>query len=260
MLIKNTFISYNYPIMSSDNNVYMINDDGQIVLMQNGQPTVSNSSNVLSSQVNSPVVQNNTLIQPPERVNRTRNSSGVRYTQNTQNVQIATPVQQQVQQPVYQRPQTASVYQKPQLQRQSHVVEQPVYQRPQPNAPVLSNRTLNVQRQDESVSFNNWKKMNLSMNQMINDQNPYQRQQNQQMSNNQVNDDVVNEVNNAVDDGVNDDVTEQNFVPNSNRARYGTFMSNNTSHNTRNHGSVHNKNITSYLAIRKANNNENIYL
>jgi len=235
--------------MSSDN-VYIINDDGQIVLVENKQKNVSNVSNNLS-QANSDVVQNNTLVQQPTRVTRARNSNGVRYTQNTVAIQHA-PVQQ----PIYQRPQNQR--QKLPPTPPQTPVQHVVYQRPQlpihPIQPVqVLNRSLNNQRQDDSVSFNNWKKMNLSMNQMVNDQNPYHPQlqpepqlpQTEQLSN---------------DDELDEEVPEQDFVPNSNRAKYGTFISNNTSHNTRNHGSVSNKNITSYLAIRKANNNESIYL
>ena len=238
--------------MSSDN-VYIINDDGQIVLVENKQKNVSNVSNNLS-QANSDVVQNNTLVQQPTRVTRARNSNGVKYIQYTQNT---VPIQHApVQQPIYQRPQNQR--QKAPPTPPQTPVQHVVYQRPQlpiqPIQPVqVLNRSLNSQRQDDSVSFNNWKKMNLSMNQMVNDQNPYHPQlqpepqppQTEQLSN---------------DEELDEEVPEQDFVPNSNRAKYGTFISNNTSHNTRNHGSISNKNITSYLAIRKANNNESIYL
>ena len=253
MLIKKYFyIRIYFTIMSSDN-VYIINDDGQIVLVENKQKNVSNVSNNLS-QANSDVVQNNTLVQQQTRVNRARNSNGVKYTQNTQNTQNTVAVQHApVQQPIYQRPQNQR-QKLPPIPPQTPV-QHVVYQRPQlPIQPVqVLNRNLNNQRQDDSVSFNNWKKMNLSMNQMVNDQNPYHPQlqpepqspQTEQLSN---------------DEELDEEVPEQDFVPNSNRAKYGTFISNNTSHNTRNHGSISNKNITSYLAIRKANNNESIYL
>ena len=94
----------------------------------------------------------------------------------------------------------------------------------------------------------------MSLNQMVNDSNP-QRNLNQHAQ-------ILDEQT-ELDDSVqnlNMEEPQQEFVPNSNRAKYGTFISNNTSHNSRNHGSIRSKNIPSYLAIRKANNSESIYL
>ena len=235
--------------MSSDN-VYMINDDGQIVLMQNTQHTPQQNiqtpsqslSNGQKTSISDRSSQINPVIQPlRQNVNR-RNIGTVKYTQpHTQ------PQTQPQTQPVYQRPQLQSFMQNQQNQTQQ------VNQRPQiQSAPVLNTRTLNSQRQDELLSYNNWKKMNMSLNQMVNEQNPYQTQQTQQTPD--TDNDLIDK------DENNEEVLNQDIVPNSNRAKYGAFISNNTSHNTRNHGSIRSNNIPSYLAIRKAHNNESIYL
>ena len=269
--------------MSSDNNLYMIDDDGQIVLMPNVNQNLQNNTNnsqvsqrttvlnpslsVASSQLNPVVNQNGPSMQSTVRqgnVNRVRNVGGIRYTQNkppmqhtSQNV-FPTNVGQQV----YQRPQVQH-----QVQQQVQVQAQPpVYQRPQVQQqvqvqdPVLNARTLNNKRQgsspqvEESLSYNNWKKMNMSLNQMVNDSNP-QRNLNQYAQSL----DEQTELDDSVQN-LNMEEPQQEFVANSNRARYGTFISNNTSNNTRNQGSIRSKNIPSYLAIRKANNSESIYL
>jgi hypothetical protein len=261
--------------MNSDNNLYMIDDDGQIVLMPNvnqnvqtnnttnnpqvSQRHVSNPSmSVASSQLNPVVNQNGPSMQPTVRqgnVNRVRNVGGIRYTQNKPPIQHTPQHALATQQQVYQRPQV----------QQQVQVQAPVYQRPQVQqqvqAPVLNNRTLNNQRQglsgqvEESLSYNNWKKMNMSLNQMVNDSNPQRNLNQQEFNMPQELDDQTELV-----EDLNMEEPQQEFVPNSNRARYGTFISNNTSHNTRNHGSIRSKNIPSYLAIRKANNSESIYL
>jgi hypothetical protein len=280
--------------MSSDNNLYMIDDDGQIVLMPNVNQNLQNNTNnsqvsqrttvlnpslsVAYSQLNPVVNQNGPSMQSTVRqgsVNRVRNVGGIRYTQNKPPMQHTSqndfpinvgqndfPIN--VGQQVYQRPQVQQVH----VQQQ---VQTPVYQRPQVQqqvqAPVLNGRTLNNQRQgssaqvEESLSYNNWKKMNMSLNQMVNDSNP-QRNLNQYARNlNQYAPylDEQTELDDSVQN-LNMEEPQQEFIPNSNRARYGTFISNNTSHNTRNHGSIRSKNIPSYLAIRKANNSESIYL
>jgi len=258
--------------MSSDNNLYMIDDDGQIVLMPNVNQNLQNNNTnnpqvsqrtIVSNQLNPVVNQNGQSMQSTFRqvnMNRVRNTGGIRYTQNKPPMQHASqnsfPIN--VGQQVYQRPQVqqqvqAPVYQRPQVQRPQ--VQQQI------QAPVLNGRTLNNQRQgsssqvEESLSYNNWKKMNMNLNQMVNDSNP-QRNLNQQEFNMPQELDVQTEL---VED-LNMEEPQQEFVANSNRARYGTFISNNTSHNTRNHGSIRSKNIPSYLAIRKANNSESIYL
>jgi len=269
--------------MSSDNNLYMIDDDGQIVLMPNVNQNLQNNTNnsqvsqrttvlnpslsVSSSQLNPVVNQNGPSMQSTVRqgsVNRVRNVGGIRYTQNK-------PPMQHTSQNAFPINVGQQVYQRPQVQQQVHVqqqVQSPVYQRPQVQAPqqvqvqapVLNSRTLNNQRQgsssqvEESLSYNNWKKMNMSLNQMVNDNNP-QRNLNQYAQNL----DEQTELDDSVQN-LNMEESQQEFIPNSNRARYGTFISNNTSHNTRNHGSIRSKNIPSYLAIRKANNSESIYL
>ena len=279
--------------MNSDD-VYMINDEGQIILVANDQD-VSLKTNVVNkvqtsqknnvsnqfSQIN-PVVQNSPMEQPSIRQNNVRNVGGVKYTQNKP------PVSQQVQPQVYQRPQAQQqVYQRPQPQVQPQVYQRPqsqvqqqvqqqvqpqVYQRPQlkvqpqaqqPQTPFLNTRTLN--RQDESLSYNNWKKMNLNLTQMVNDNNQYQVktlqqnegsvEQSEQIDETQIFDDTQ-EVN--FEDNLNTNQPE--FTAGSNRAKYGTFVSNNTSHNTKNNGSIRSNHIPSYLAIRKAHNSENIYL
>ena len=256
--------------MNSDNNLYMIDDDGQIVLMSNvnqnvqtnntnnpqiSQRHVSNPSvSVSSSQLNPLVNQNGPSMQSTIRqvnMNRVRNGN-VRYTQNKPPIQHA-PQQTLVtpQQQVYQRPQQTLV-----------TPQQQVYQRPQVNDPVLNGRTLNNQKQglvqEESLSYNNWKKMNISLNQIVNDNNP-QRNLNQQYQQDFNIPQELDDQTELVQD-LNIEEPQQEFGTNSNRARYGTFISNNTSHNTRNHGSIRSKNIPSYLAIRKANNSESIYL
>ena len=261
--------------MSSDNNLYMIDDDGQIVLMPNVNQNLQNNTNnsqvsqrttvlnqslsVASSQLNPIVNQNGPSMQSTVRqgnVNRVRNVGGIRYTQNK-------PPMQNASQNTFPVNVNQQVYQRPQVQQQVQV-QSPVYQRPQVQqqvqAPVLNSRTLNNQKQvssvqvEESLSYNNWKKMNMSLNQMVNDSNP-QRNLNQHAQ-------ILDEQT-ELDDSVqnlNMEEPQQEFVPNSNRAKYGTFISNNTSHNSRNHGSIRSKNIPSYLAIRKANNSESIYL
>ena len=258
--------------MNSDN-VYMINDDGQIVLMPTSQSTsqstpqsVQKTFNNRSSQINPVIVQNNPVTQPYVRQNNVnrRNIGSIRYTQYVPQPQVSQPQVSQPQQ-VYQRPQVQKVQQVEQVQQ--------VYQRPQVNsAPVLNIRSLNGQKQDDLLSYNNWKKMNMSLNQMVNEQNPYQSHyqlQTQGKQNTEVAKDLMNQYQDINEDVVNEDVvnedvvneiTEQEFLPNSNRAKYGTFISNNTSHNTINHGAIRSKNIPSYLAIRKAHNNESIYL
>ena len=264
--------------MNTDNNLYMIDDDGQIVLMPNvnqnvqtnntnnpqvSQRHVSNPSmSVASSQLNPVVNQNGPSMQSTVRqgtVNRVRNVGGIRYTQNKPPIQhtpqqgLASPQQQ-----VYQRPQQGLAAH----QQGLAAPQQQVYQRPQVHAPVLNGRTLNNQKQglvqEESLSYNNWKKMNMSLNQIVNDNNPQinlNQQYQQDFNAHQELDDQTELVKD-----LNMEEPQQEFVSNSNRARYGTFISNNTSHNTRNHGSIRSKNIPSYLAIRKANNSESIYL
>lgn len=276
--------------MNSDN-VYMINEEGQIVLVPNEQD-VSLQTNVeynvqntqkttvsnRSSQINPVIAQNNPITQPSVSQNSVRNIGGIRYTQSKPQVQQQVQqayqrpqvqqVQQQVQQQVYQRPQQVQqVYQRPQVQQQVYQqVQQQVYQRPQVQpgvgqsvqAPVLNTRKLNTNRQEESQSYNNWKKMNLNLTQMVNEHNPHQQQVKTLQQNEEV-DDINEDVNFDVDV----DMVETNqpeFVANSNRAKYGTFISNITSHNTKNNGSIRSKNIPSYLAIRKAHNSESIYL
>lgn len=276
--------------MSSDNNLYMIDDDGQIVLMSNVNQNLQNTTNnsqvyqranvstpsmsVASSQLNPVVNQNGPSMQSTVRqgnVNRFRNG-GIRYTQNKPLIQN-TPQQSfstNVGQQVYQRPQQALPTNVAQQRFPANVAQQQVYQRPQvqAQAPVLNSRTLNNQKQgystqlEESLSYNNWKKMNMSLNQIVNDSNPQRNlnQQNQQDFGDNVPQEL--EEQSELDDSVQNLNMEdqQEFIPESNRARYGTFISNNTSHNTRNHGSIRSKNIPSYLAIRKANNSESIYL
>ena len=254
--------------MNSDNNLYMIDDDGQIVLMHNINQNVQNNTNntnnpqvsqrhvsnpsmsVASSQLNPVVNQNGPSMQSTVRqvnMNRVRNGT-VRYTQNKPPIQHTPQTLVTHQQQVYQRPQQGLA-----------TPQQQVYQRPQVQAPVLNGRTLNNQKQiEESLSYNNWKKMNMSLNQMVNNNNP-QRNLNQQYQQDFNTPQELDDQTELVQD-LNIEEPQQEFVPNSNRARYGTFISNNTSHNTRNHGSIRSKNIPSYLAIRKANNSESIYL
>ena len=270
--------------MNSDN-VYMIDDDGQVVLIpvqnneqqhNNQQWTTSDTNfstttpqrhsfNNVNSQVNPVIVQTQPVTQPSVRqvsANRMRNS--VRYTQSTQSRQNQ---QLQSQSQVYQRPQVQpqqqpqpQVYQRPQVQQQVYQRPQPqqqVYQRPQPQpqqqpqAPLLNNRVLNTQKQEDSLSYNNWKKMNLSLTQMVSNNNIH------------TNAPVIQNVDNTndVDNINNEELTDiqQEFVHNSNRAKNGTFINNN-SYSNRNYSTINSKNIPSYLAIRKAHNSESIYL
>jgi hypothetical protein len=255
--------------MNSDN-VYMIDDDGQVVLMpvQNNDnvPIQQSFNNVNVSQINPVIVQTQPVTQPSVRQvsgNRMRNS--IRYTQARQPQQQQQPQQPQyqqpqMQQPVYQRPQ------QPQPQQQQQQMQQPVYQRPQQpqqpqqqqpqqitHAPLLNNRVLNNQKQDESVSYNNWKKMNLSLTQMVSNNNMHM---NSQVNQTEYNNNVTN-MNEPVNEEL--DNMQPDFIKNSNRAKHGTFINNNA-YSNRNYSTIQSKNIPSYLAIRKAHNSENIYL
>jgi hypothetical protein len=244
--------------------LYTVNDDGEIVLIepspqqyqqpqnqpnfQNNQfsqnPTqsfpkqVKNFQNKFNgppvSQV-SPMIQNNQQYDPrTQRINSSQRIVQPTIKPNFNN----TPVNNQYQ------PQKQ--YQQPQYQQQYQPQQQKTYQTPYTprQTPAPNSRNVSQLNQQESLSYNNWKKLNLNLNQMVQPNGQIHSQP--QYDNFNPNQD--NEV-----------VQNTNFTQLSNRARHGTFISNN-SNVYQKYSSNLPPNIKSSLAIRKARNSESSFM
>ena len=130
------------------------------------------------------------------------------------------------------------------------------------------NNVNNLTKQ-ETLSYNNWKKNNLQMSQMVQTNGQIhvepQYRKIQQFNQNTQNEDLLNEdllnedLNNfnLQETYQNDNLVYEKTLPN--RAKYGLFM-NNESNRYSNYTTVKAKNVTSALAIRKSRNSESSFL
>ena len=130
---------------------------------------------------------------------------------------------------------------------------------------------VNLTRQ-ESLSYDNWKKKNLHMNQMVQSNgqmnvHPQYRhlQMNQNMNNvnqnmyNLPNEDLNNDLMFDLEDNTQNEIQELIVPSLSNRAKHGSFMSN-ESNKYNKYTTVRAKNVSSALAIIKSKNSESSFL
>ena len=193
--------------VNNDENLYMIDDDGQIVMVPKTTPPP-----VQNLQVN--IAHTQPLMSPSVQTAGNKMYTTTNFQKNNQ-VQLTN------------KPQV--VYQQPQPQPQPQQV-----QRIQGFSPQVNNQ--------ESLSYENWKKMNMNFGQMVTNQNQMQ----------QYNEEPVQNVNQQLN-------TDNNTKYTSNRAINGSYISNNAS--VYNNYTVNKPDsVKSVFAIRKSRNSESSFL
>ena len=198
--------------VNNDENLYMIDDDGQIVMVPRTPPPP-----VQNLQVN--IAQTQPLMSPSVQTVGNKMYTTTNFQKNNQ-VQLTNKPQV-----VYQQPQV--VYQQPQQ-----------VQRIQGFSPQVNNQ--------ESLSYDNWKKMNMNFSQMVTNQNQMQNEMQQ------YNKEPVQNVNQQLN-------TDNNTKYISNRAIHGSYISNNAS--VYNNYTVNNPDsVKSVFAIRKSRNSESSFM
>uniref|UniRef100_A0A6C0I700 Uncharacterized protein n=1 Tax=viral metagenome TaxID=1070528 RepID=A0A6C0I700_9ZZZZ len=263
--------------MNSDNETYMIDDDGQIVLLPNTstpqqgvvspqQGFVSPQQGVVSPQqgfvspqqgVVSPqqgfVSPQQGFVSPqqgfvsPQQLTYSSNLSDfsqlhptVAQTQpNTQNINRPrnTVYKQLPYRPIQQQQPQQSLLKPIQPQMSMLQPQRQIQTQTPTHAPNMQSRTLNSHQPQNDVSYNNWKKMNLNITQMVTENTQSQPQS-------QYNDEPVMDI--------------QPHLQLANRARYGSYIDNSQRPKTY---SVRTSNgPSSCLSIKKANNKESIYM
>ena len=195
--------------VNNDENLYMIDDDGQIVMVPKTTPPP-----VQNLQVN--IAQTQPLMSPSVQTAGNKMYTTTNFQKNNQ-VQLTN------------KPQV--VYQQPQPQPQPQQV-----QRIQGFSPQVNNQ------ESLSLSYENWKKMNMNFGQMVTNQNQMQ----------QYNEEPVQNVNQQLN-------TDNNTKYTSNRAINGSYISNNAS--VYNNYTVNKPDLVkSVFAIRKSRNSESSFL
>lgn len=189
--------------VNNDENLYMIDDDGQIVMVPKTTPPP-----VQNLQVN--IAQTQPLMSPSVQTSGNKMYTTTNFQKNNQ-VQLTNKPQV-----VYQQPQQV--------------------QRIQGFSPQVNNQ--------ESLSYENWKKMNMNFGQMVTNQNQNQMQQ--------YNEEPVQNVNQQLN-------TDNNTKYTSNRAINGSYISNNAS--VYNNYTVNKPDsVKSVFAIRKSRNSESSFM
>ena len=278
--------------MNQNNEMFTINDDGEIVLVSNSYNQSTNEQNLVNQQQNfnqqhafvsqQGFSNQQNFIQQGSAQKNSQNQRQQVLNQRMSNgpkvVSVSPMVQPNRQSSLHpHHPQQSYQSQKSQqnsLQVNRTQIPQTGGQRQNTQNLAVKNNNVNLTRQ-ESVSYDSWKKKNLHMNQMvqpngqINVQPQYRQNQLNQNSNNMnnVNHDMYNLPNEDLNDNLNFDLEEntQNeiqelYVPSlSNRAKHGSFMSNETN-KYNNYTTFRAKNVTSALAIRKSKNSESSFL
>lgn len=273
--------------MNQNNEMYTINDEGEIVLMSNlynqsvdDQNLVNQQQHGFSNQQNFNQRQHGFSNQQ-NLVNHQQNVSQNNGTKLSQNQRQQIPNQR-----VPNCPKVVSVSPMVQPNRQSSL-QVNRSQLPQTNGQrfntqnvsqnnqnlTVKNNNVSLTRQ-ESVSYDSWKKKNLHMNQMvqsngqINVQPQYRQNQLNQNTNNMnnvnhmynlPNEDLNNNLMYDLEENTQNEVQELHVPSLSNRAKHGSFMSNETN-KYNNYTTFRAKNVTSSLAIRKAKNSESSFL
>ena len=279
--------------MNQNNEMYTINDEGEIVLMSNlynqsvdEQNLVNQQQHGFSNQQNFNQRQHGFSNQQ-NLVNQQQNVSQNNGTKLSQNQRQQIPNQR-----VPNCPKVVSVSPMVQPNRQSSLHSQNSLQVNRTQLPQTNGQRFNTQNvsqnnqnltvknnnvsltRQESVSYDSWKKKNLHMNQMvqsngqINVQPQYRQNQLNQNTNNMnnvnhmynlPNEDLNNNLMYDLEENTQNEVQELHVPSLSNRAKHGSFMSNETN-KYNNYTTFRAKNVTSSLAIRKAKNSESSFL
>jgi len=118
------------------------------------------------------------------------------------------------------------------------------------------------QPQDNTLSYSNWKKMNTNYSQMFVNNSQYNTTYPPQHETSLSQQLLTENASNVQETNIESPENFNQLLQNSNRAKHGTFISNNltNSYNCANYTLTRPNSITSSLAIRKTKNSESSYM